>query len=56
MKKVEKVLSLRKTIRSLKYVAGSPREIWGGFSDTEILTARSALHHIRRLRRTHKGV
>ncbi len=50
MKKDDKVLNLRNTITGLKYIAESPEQKLGGFHEYSILTARSALHHIKLLK------
>lgn len=47
MKKANKVLNIRNTITGLKYIAESPEQKLGGFHEYSILTARSALHHIK---------
>lgn len=44
------LLALRHTLAGLRYVAASPPPEWGGFHPTLVLTAKSALHHIARLR------
>ncbi len=46
------LLGLPETICWLKYIADVDQADpeYGGFNDHAILTARSALHHIRRLR------
>ena len=50
---LERPLNLRKTIAGLKYIGDvdQPEHKHGGFHDYAILTARSALRQIERLRR-----
>jgi hypothetical protein len=50
---LERPLSLRDTITTLKYIGDvdQPEQDCGGFHEHTIRTARSALHHIERLRR-----
>lgn len=55
MKKAEDILDLKKTLYGLRYIADSPPGRYGGFHETTIKVAKSALHHIRRLRRSHEA-
>ncbi len=49
-KETEKLLTLRQTIKSLRYIAESPTQEYGGFHEHTILCAKSAIHHIKRLK------
>lgn len=44
------ILSLQNTITGLEYIAESPPQRYGGFHNDTVLTAKSALHHIKRLK------
>ncbi|MFA5135701.1 MAG: hypothetical protein WC505_08020 [Patescibacteria group bacterium] len=49
------VWPLTHTIAGLRYIASSPPQEGGGFHANAIMTAKSALHHIARLRKNQKG-
>lgn len=53
MRLAEHPMSLRKTIEGLEYIGDvdQPLHEYGGFHPAAILTARSALHQIERLRK-----
>ena len=54
---LERPMTLRNTIHILKYIsdADQPEHEHGGFHEQTIQAARSALHHIERLRRRSNG-
>ena len=49
-KQAQKLLTLRQTLASLRYIAESPSHENGGFHEQAILCAKSAIHHIKKLR------
>ena len=54
---LERPMTLRNTVHILKYIGDvdQPEEKHGGFHEQTIHAARSALHHIERLRCRMKG-
>lgn len=52
-RKAMKMLNMKDTLNVLRDIGDldQPDTAWGGFHDTTILAARSALHHIGRLRK-----
>ncbi len=48
-KETEKLLTLRQTLKNLRYIAESPEQKYGGFHEQTILCAKSAIHHIKKL-------
>ncbi len=49
--KALKVLTLNQAIQSLRYIAESPAQEYGGFYPQTVLCVKSALHHINRQQR-----